>query len=29
MPAWKGVLTEEQMKATLAYVKATYSPPKK
>lgn len=26
MPAWKGVLTEEQMKAALDYIKATYHP---
>ncbi|MCB9781150.1 MAG: cytochrome c [Alphaproteobacteria bacterium] len=26
MPAWDGVLTEDQMKAVLAYVKETYHP---
>lgn len=26
MPAWKGVLTDDQMKAVLEYVKATYHP---
>lgn len=26
MPAWKGVLTDDQMKAALEYVKATYAP---
>ncbi|RME23866.1 MAG: hypothetical protein D6798_12620 [Deltaproteobacteria bacterium] len=26
MPAWKGVLSEDQMKAALAYVKKTYNP---
>ena len=26
MPAWKGVLTDDQMKAALEYVKATYHP---